>query len=125
MNAPLQAKGWNEASSGGDVAVVAHVATKERQSLDAMYAGPSWGGWGWGPGWYGMGMNMGATTTHVRTYTVGTLVVDMFDAKTKQAVWRGTASGTVPGSPEKVDEAVRLGGGRNVRGLPADGTGGN
>ena len=33
----------------------------------------------------------------------------MFDTRTKQAVWRGSASGTVPNSPEKVDAAVTAG----------------
>ena len=52
---------------------------------------------------------MGTVTTTVHTYDVGTLVVDMFDANTKQAIWRGNASGTVPRSPEKLDAAVEAG----------------
>lgn len=107
VNAQLRAKGWTE-SPNGDVAVVAHVATKQQQSLDTMYSGPMYGGWGWGPGWYG-GMGMGSATTRVRTYTVGTLIVDLFDVKTKQAIWRGTASDTVPEDPAKVDALVRAG----------------
>ena len=107
VNAQLNAKGWTEAPNG-DVAVVAHVATQQQQSLDTMYSGPMYGGWGWGPGWYG-GMGMGSSTTRVRTYTVGTLIVDLFDAQTKQAIWRGTASDTVPEDPAKVDALVRAG----------------
>ncbi len=107
VNAQLNAKGWREAPDG-DVAVVAHVATQQQQSLDTMYSGPMYGGWGWGPGWYG-GMGMGSATTRVRTYTVGTLVVDLFDTRTKQAIWRGTASDTVPDDPAKGDALLRAG----------------
>ena len=107
VNAQLRAKGWTE-TANGDVAVAAHVATQQQQSLDTMYSGPAYGGWGWGPGWYG-GMGMTSATTRVRTYTVGTLVVDLFDTKTKQAVWRGTASDTVPDDPAKGDALLRAG----------------
>ena len=100
----LSAKGWTRASEGSaDVAVVANVATSEKQTLDTMYTGM--GGWGYG-GW-GYGAGMGSSTTRVNTYTVGTLVLDMFDAKTKKAVWRGTASGTVPDTPEKTEAAIK------------------
>ena len=52
---------------------------------------------------------MGSATTTVRTYQVGTLVVDMFDTKTKQAIWRGSAQGTVPSSPDKANQMVQAG----------------
>jgi hypothetical protein len=61
-----------------------------------MYTGMGgWGYYGWG------GMGMASSTTRVTTYTVGTLVLDMFDTKTKRAIWRGTASGTVSEKPEQ------------------------
>ena len=104
IDARLSAKGWTRQEGSGDVALVANVATSEKQTLDTMYTGGAYGGWGWGPGWgYG---GVGSSTTRVNTYTVGTLVLDMFDANTKRAVWRGTASGTVPDSPDKVDVQV-------------------
>ena len=54
-------------------------------------------------------MGMGTATTQVRNYDVGTLIVDLFDAKTQQAVWRGTASGTVSSSPDKNSAAIDAG----------------
>ena len=57
-------------------------------------------GYGYGPGWY-WGGGMGTTTTQVRTYTVGTLIVDIWDAKAKQLVWRGIASDTLSENPQK------------------------
>ena len=51
-------------------------------------------GWGWGGGWgwrywrYGVAWPM--TVSHqIDTYTDGTVVVHLIDAKTKQVVWQG------------------------------------
>ena len=104
VDARLAQRGWTRAETG-DIAIVANVATSQKQTLDTFYSGTGMGGWGWGPGWGAYG-GMGTATTRVNTYTVGTLVLDMFDASTKRAVWRGTASGTVPETPEKTAAAV-------------------
>lgn len=37
----------------------------------------------------------------LNTYTVGTLVVDLFDAKTKNLVWRGVSSGMLSDKSDK------------------------
>ncbi|OEZ02199.1 MULTISPECIES: DUF4136 domain-containing protein [Stenotrophomonas] len=108
IDARLAARGWTQ-SPNGDVAVAAHIVTSQRQTLDTFYTGSNMGGWGWRGGAWGGGMGMGSATTTVRTYDVGTLVVDMFDAKSKQAVWRGTASATVPSSPDRVNATVEAG----------------
>jgi hypothetical protein len=51
------------------------------------------------------------STSTVSYYTVGTLIVDILDAKTKKAVWHGTAAGTVTNDAAdvqlKIDEAAR------------------
>jgi len=107
INAELQAKGMTEVPSGGDASIAAHVARTQKQSIDTFYSAPMYSGWGWrGGGMYG---GMGMSNSTVRTYDVGTLVVDLFDTATKQAVWRGAASATVPSSQEKVDATVRAG----------------
>ena len=41
------------------------------------------------------------------TYTVGTLIVDMFDCRTKAAVWRGTAMKTLSDSPQKRADVLK------------------
>lgn len=113
VDAQLQAKGFTQAADGdgdGDVAVSANVSTSEKQSLNTFYNGPAMGGWGWRGGWGGMGwgnsIGMANTTTTVSTYQTGTLVVDMFDTKTKEAIWRGTATGAVPSSSAKQNKVV-------------------
>jgi hypothetical protein len=123
INARLQAKGLREAPQG-DIALAAHIVTDRKQTLDTFYTGTGMGGWGWRGGWGG-GMGMGSATTTVRTYDVGTLVLDMFDTRTKQAVWRGTASGTVPSSPAKINAAVEAGLDKMFAGYPPVATAGH
>lgn len=107
IDAHLAGRGWRQvAANEADVGVAGHVVTQQQQSVDTFYSGPAWGGYGWGR-WGGAGM--GSATTTVRNYEVGTLIVDMFDMKTKQAIWRGTASGTVPSSPDAVNAKAQAG----------------
>ncbi|HET7292851.1 MAG TPA: DUF4136 domain-containing protein [Vicinamibacteria bacterium] len=56
------------------------------------------GGYGY-RGWGGMGM--GTATTTESEYTVGTLVVDVFGAKQKNLLWRGSAEDELSDKPEK------------------------
>ncbi len=98
----MTAKGLTEAGSNPDVYVTYHGEDKEGITLDTTHMG--YGGYGLGPGWGwggGMGMGMGTSTTNVRTYTQGTLIVDIWDAKAKQLVWRGVASDTLSDNPQK------------------------
>jgi hypothetical protein len=60
------------------------LGAKERldiQSYPVSYRGP----WIWGRGYYG-------DRVDVRTYREGTLVIDIFDARTHQPVWTGRAT---------------------------------
>lgn len=107
IDAQLRAKGWTQVPADGDVVLAANVATHREYDVDAFYGGPYWGGWGWGhPGW-GWGGYGGYGSTHVRSYTVGTLAVDMFDARTRQPIWRGTAEGTVKKDPTRASADIQ------------------
>lgn len=97
VDARLQAAGWRP-SNAGEVTVVAHVATAQKQSISTFYDSGPYAGWGWrampAPG-------MGSATTVVDTYQTGTLVVDLFDTANKKAIWRGTAEADIPDKPEQ------------------------
>jgi hypothetical protein len=93
VNAALTARGLKLVTSDADLCIAAHAATKQNQTLNTFYDGFG-GGWRWGGGF-------GSATTTVDTYKVGTLVVDIFDAKTKEAIWRGSSSDSLSGNPEK------------------------
>jgi hypothetical protein len=97
VNAALAAKGWSQVDSGGDVSIIAVETTQNQQSLDTFYNGFG-GGWGWRR--FGGG-GFGEATTTTETYKVGTLVVDLFDTKTKQLLWRGNSSDTLSNNSDK------------------------
>jgi len=91
VDAQLAAKGWTQVPSGGDVAIVAIKTTKNQRTLQTYYDGMG-GGWGWRR--FGGG-GFGESTTTEQDYKEGTLVVDLYDARTKQLIWRGSAEDTL------------------------------
>ena len=94
----LTEKGWKQVDASPDALVVLHGATEKQKNLNTFYSG-GYGGYGY-RGWGGMG-GMGTATTTVSKYLVGTLVVDIFDAKSKSLLFRGTASDEISDKPEK------------------------
>jgi hypothetical protein len=106
VDAALAAIGWTRMDSGADVSIVAMEITRDQQTLNTFYDGFG-GGWGW-RGFGGGGFGEATTTTD--TYKVGTVVVDLFDTKSKQLVWRGAASDTLSNNSDKniknLDEGV-------------------
>jgi hypothetical protein len=103
----LAAKGLTKADANPDVYVVYHVAFDKQKDISTFSSGYGGGygayGWGWGGGWAG-----GTTTTQVRDILVGTLVIDMADAKKNQLVWRGMGVKEVntQAKPEKRDKSI-------------------
>jgi hypothetical protein len=97
VNTALAAKGWNQVDSSADVRIVAIEITRDQQTLNTFYDGFG-GGWGWRR--FGGG-GFGEATTTTETYKVGTVVVDLFDTKTKQLIWRGAASNTLSNNSGK------------------------
>ena len=105
----LTEKGWTKTDANPDALVLLHGATEKQKSLNTFYSGMGgYGGYGY-RGWGGMG-GMGTATTTTSEYTVATLVVDIFDAKSKALLFRGTAADEVSDKPEKnikkVDKAT-------------------
>jgi hypothetical protein len=93
----LAGKGWTKATSGNaDAVVLLHGASETKHNLNTFYTG---GGWRWG----GMG---GTAQTSVQDYTVGTLVVDIFDGASKQLIFRGTASDELSDKMDKNQKKV-------------------
>ncbi len=79
----LAARGLSRVPEGGDVSLYSHfVIGKDTQLNTTGYGYGGWGGWRWGGG---------MQTTTVQQIPTGTLVVDLVDAKTSSAVWRGIA----------------------------------
>jgi len=94
----IAAKGWKKVPEGqADVQVLLHGATQTKHDATTFYTGM---GGGYGGYRYG-GMSTGSAQTVVNDYTVGTLVVDMFDVKSKSLIFRGTAEDELSDNPEK------------------------
>lgn len=84
-----------------DFLMAYHTGTQDRQQYDTYGYGA--GGW-WGGYWGG-----GMTTTTVRTYTEGTLILDMISREENELIWRGSASKTIDemDSPEQRVKTVQ------------------
>jgi hypothetical protein len=86
VDAQLAGKGLRRVESGGDLLVGYQAAISQEKEFNSL------GGWG-GPGlWGGPWGNTRVTSS---TIEVGKLVIGMFDPRTKQLVWRGSASKTL------------------------------
>jgi hypothetical protein len=114
VDAQLAAKGWTKVESGADVAVVAIATSHTEKTLQTFYDGMG-GGWRW----RGFG-GMGEATTTEQDYKEGTLVVDMYDAKTKQLVWRGSSGDTVSNNAQKNEKNLDKGVAKMFRKFPPE-----
>jgi hypothetical protein len=103
----LATKGLTKSEANPDVIVVYHVAFDKEKDISTYSSG--YGG-GYGPYGYGWGGGWGSTTatTTVRDILVGTMVIDIADAKKNQIAWRGMGVKEVntPASPEKRDKSI-------------------
>lgn len=105
VDGQLAAKGWTPVDSGGDVAVVAIKTTQTQRTLQTFYDGFG-GGWGWRR--FGGG-GFGSSTTTEQDYKEGTLVIDLYDAKNKQLIWRGSAEDTLSDKAAKNEKKLEKG----------------
>jgi hypothetical protein len=98
----ITGKGWQKTEDAqADIHVVLHGATDTKHTANTFYSG-GMGGYGYGYRGYAGG-GMGTATTTVTDYRVGTLVVDMFNAKSpaKSLVFRGIAEDELSDKAEK------------------------
>lgn len=99
IEAQLVTKGLARSAENPDLLIAGHGKLDSQTQFDTTSFGYGWGGWGgyWGPyGGYGAyGGGMGTTTTVAREVPVGTLILDVVDAKTKKLVWQAVASDTL------------------------------
>jgi hypothetical protein len=107
IDAQMAAKGFTKTDANPDVVVVYHVAFDKQKDISTYSSGYGGGygpyGYGWGGGWGGS-----TTSTQVRDILVGTLVIDMADAKKSQVVWRGMGVKEIntTAKPDKRDKSI-------------------
>ncbi len=98
----LQAKGFAmETRSDPDFLVTYYPVVKDRKVRTTTRVGV---GWGYRPV-YG---RVGTTTSQVKHYKEGTIVIEIVDFKSNQMIWQGAAVGALTGlaSPDDADEVV-------------------
>ncbi|MBN8226789.1 DUF4136 domain-containing protein [Corallococcus macrosporus] len=100
----LQARGYQkvDASANPDFLIGWQGAIDTRLSAETV---DSYWGYPWDPFW---GSYYGPSETYVRQYDVGTLILDVVDAKEKKLVWRGTAQANLGDSPSAQTNGDRI-----------------
>lgn len=104
----FEKRGLGYVEDGGDLIVTLFIVTQQKQQTTATTTtmGMGYGGYyGYGPG-YGMGGGMATTNYNTYDYTVGTLVVDIYDASAKQLVFESSGSGTIDENPKNRDKST-------------------
>jgi hypothetical protein len=99
----LNMKGLYHVDKDPDIVVTYWSDAKEEVRVNSDHFG-----YGYGAGWY-WGGGMGTTTSRVISHVKGTLVIDMWDAKAKRMIWRGTITDTVSDKPEKNEKKINKG----------------
>lgn len=96
----------------GDAVVSLFITTEDKESTTAytthMGMGGYGGGWGYGYGVGYGGMGTSVTNYNTNTYEEGTLVVSLYDAKTKKLVWQSSGTGVVDDNPKNRAEKIAL-----------------
>ena len=92
----LDLKGVKQDTSKPDFYVAFHSGTEQKVNVT---------NYGYG---YGYGARWGGGGVDVQQYTQGTLILDFIDAKTKQLVWRGVATGALAENPDPSQAEGRI-----------------
>jgi hypothetical protein len=101
-------RGMTLVKENADLVVSLYIVTQEKQQTTATTTGMGggYGGYyGYGPG-YGWGGGMATTTYNTYDYTVGTLVVDVFDEKGKKLIFESTGKGTIDDNASKREKKI-------------------
>ena len=98
--------------SNGDMAVSLFIVVDKKTSVTAYTNSMNAGGWGYGAGWGwyggygGVGMGTSTTTYSENDYLEGTLIVDVYDTKTKKMIWKSVGQKTRDDNPKNADRNV-------------------
>lgn len=95
IESELSAKGLEKVEGPSDLLVTYKPGIRQQRSATAI---------GMGAGRYRMGGGMATINQNVSN--VGTLLVDIRDAKTQQLIWRGTAADTLSDKPDKNSKKI-------------------
>ena len=104
----LESTGLEAVEQDPDFYITYHADSSTEYSVDTMSMSYGYGGsWRWGGyGYYGPA----ATTSTVRSYEKGTLIIDAWDPNSEELIWRGTSTATMSDDParsrKKIDKGL-------------------
>ena len=118
VEAELERKGYGKAARDeADFVVFVRLAVTDRQQVREFYGGYGYNYYGYYPGYrhgyghsfrryrgYGYYPGLSRSSVYVQTVIEGDLVVDIFDNRSNEAIWHGSASKRL----RRTDEAVEL-----------------
>jgi len=94
-----------QAQEGADMDISLYIVISKETSTTAY---TSYMGGGFGRGYRRGGWGGGYSTTNYseNDYLAGTMVMDVYDPKTKKLIWEGVATGTVSEKPKKREKGI-------------------
>jgi len=102
----LESRGLTEVDENADMLVAYHTYTEKKRSSYNDFYPMMYGGWYWR--FYPWGIApFPYTTRRTYTYTEGTLIVDIIDARSNELVWRGAIDGTVDSPASLIRQAEK------------------
>jgi hypothetical protein len=102
LNRDMTGRYMSEVPKGGDVTITAVEASKDNQEFGTFY--DSLGSdYAWQRPWGSGFLDSQATLNDI---PVNTLVIDMYDTKSHKLLWRGTITGPIEGSQDKMNNAI-------------------
>jgi len=103
-------RGMEVVTANADAVVSLYLVIDNKTSTTAytdFNGGMGYGlGRGWGMGVGGVGIGSATTTYSEDDYQVGTLVVDMYDASTKNLIWQGSSQKTINSNTSKRAKSI-------------------
>ena len=108
-------RGFSFVEDNADLIVTLFIVVEQKTqttatttSMGGGYGGYYGGYYGYGPG-YGWGGGHSTTSINEYDYEVGTLVCDVFDAKSETLIWEGIGTKTIDENPAKRDRNIPKG----------------
>jgi len=101
----LTAKGLRSSDLNPDVYITYFADHDEQVRVDIRHRGYTYGS-----GWYsagGQSLILGGSTSEIRTFSEGSIVVDIYRSKGNQLIWRGVATGTLSEDPKKKEDTIK------------------
>jgi Domain of unknown function (DUF4136) len=106
IEAELAKKGLVKSEEGSDLFLAYQAAVNQEKEFTSYTSGFG-PGWGYGAGWrYGGGFESSSTTGYTSTIHIGSVGLDVYDARKEKLIWRGEASKTldVKAKPDKMQK---------------------